>query len=78
MTEESVTLKQNDFEIDLSSNNVQQLLDTIYKVQDVTEIPVGYNTVEEYKKAFVSQLVNTKGFDSLRDPINSDSRPSSQ
>ena len=48
LTEESVTLKQNDFEIDLSSNNVQQLLDTIYKVQDVTEIPVGYNTVEEY------------------------------
>ena len=45
LTEESVTLKQNDFEIDLSSNNVQQLLDTIYKVQDVTEIPVGYNTV---------------------------------
>ena len=66
---ESVTLKQNDFKIDLSSNNEQQLINTIHEVQAVTEPPVGYNTIEEYKSAFISQLINTEGFDSLSNKI---------
>ena len=69
LKEESVTLKQYDFGIDLSSNNAQKLIDTIHEVQAVTKPPDGFNTIEEYKIAFISQLINTEGFDSLGNKV---------